>query len=96
MNLRDKQVAIVGAGVAGLSAADEVARWGAGVTLLERGPSIGGHASRFSCKALGECVTCGACLADERCLRLSDKAKVSILTGVRITGIQREKGFAIA
>ncbi|MBI5063512.1 MAG: FAD-dependent oxidoreductase, partial [Desulfatitalea sp.] len=96
MNPQNKQVAIVGAGVAGLAAADEVARWGVGVTLLERAPSVGGHASRFSCKALGECVTCGACLANERRLRVSNKENVSILTGVRITGIRRDDGFAIS
>jgi heterodisulfide reductase subunit A len=88
-------VVIVGAGVAGLSAADEIARWGVGVTLMEQGPSVGGHAARFNCKALGECVTCGACLANERRLRVANQKNVAILTGVRITGIQREAGFAI-
>ncbi len=95
MNPREKQVAIVGAGVAGLAAADEIARWGVNITLLEQGPSVGGHAARFNCKALGECVTCGACLANERRLHLANKQNVSILTGVRITGIQCAASFTI-
>lgn len=95
MNLQDVKVAIVGAGVAGLAAADEIAHWGVGLTLLERGASVGGHAARFNCKALSECVTCGACLANERRLRVADKQKVSILTDVHITAIQRDNGFAI-
>jgi 2,4-dienoyl-CoA reductase (NADPH2) len=38
-----KQVAVVGAGPAGLSAATELARLGHQVTLFERGPEIGGQ-----------------------------------------------------
>jgi heterodisulfide reductase subunit A len=95
VNPQDVQVAIVGAGVAGLAAADEIARWGVGTALLESGASVGGHAARFSCKALGECATCGACLANERRLRVANKENVSILTDVRITAIQRGNGFAI-
>lgn len=95
MNLQDKQVVIIGAGVAGLSAADELARWGIGVTLVERASLAGGHAVRLSCKATGECVTCGACLADERRVRMTRHAKVSILTGTRVTGIDCVNGFAL-
>jgi heterodisulfide reductase subunit A len=95
LNPRDKQVAIVGAGVTGLTAADAIARRGVGVALLERGSRIGGHASHFNCKALDECVTCGACLANERRLRVSRQENISILTGVHIIGIQCENGLAI-
>lgn len=95
MNSKDKRVAIVGGGVAGLAAADELARWGGRVILLERASRIGGHASRFSCKALGECVACGACLATERHLRVANKKNISLLTGVYITSIQRDQEFSI-
>jgi len=95
LNTQERQVAILGAGVAGLSAADEVARWGLKVTLFELAPFPGGHAARFSCKAIGECVTCGACLAKERCLRVAGKDNIALLTGACITGIQRGDGFTI-
>ncbi|MFZ1985697.1 MAG: FAD-dependent oxidoreductase [Desulfatitalea sp.] len=95
MNLQAKRVAIIGAGVAGLSAADELARWSIGVTLVERAPFVGGHAARLGCKATGECVTCGACLADERRMRVMRHANVSILTGTRVTGIDCADGFTL-
>jgi heterodisulfide reductase subunit A len=95
LNLQDKQVVIIGAGVAGLSAADELARWGIGVTLVERAPSAGGHTVRLSCKAIGECVTCGACLGDERRLRVMRQARVLILTGTHVTGIDCADGFTL-
>lgn len=53
---RDCEVVVVGAGVAGLAAAEALARDGAKVTLLERRAFVGGRAYSYEHPALGEVV----------------------------------------
>lgn len=96
MTLQGRQVAIVGAGVAGLAAADALARRGAAVTVMEKAPAAGGHAARFSCKATDRCVTCGACVAADQLRRTGARSDIALLTGTRIESIERTKGFTIA
>ena len=52
----DRDVVVVGAGVAGLSAAAALAKDGAKVTLLERRAFVGGRAYSYEHPALGEVV----------------------------------------
>jgi heterodisulfide reductase subunit A len=59
---KKKQVLVIGAGVAGLTAAQELAQMGIQVLLIERGPFIGGHAANFTCKATDRCAKCNYCL----------------------------------
>ncbi len=51
-----RDVIVVGAGVAGLSAADALTRSGANVTVLERRPHVGGRAYSYLHPALDEVV----------------------------------------
>ena len=51
-----REIVVVGAGVAGLSAAEALARDGAKVTLLERRPIVGGRAYSYLHPALNEVV----------------------------------------
>lgn len=53
---RNREVIVVGAGVAGLAAADALARSGANVTVLERRPHVGGRAYSYLHPALNEVV----------------------------------------
>ncbi len=53
-----RSVAVVGAGVAGLTAASALAEAGYEVQLLERRPFVGGRASSYEHPALGEVVDC--------------------------------------
>jgi zeta-carotene desaturase len=50
------EVAVIGAGVAGLAAAVALAEHGARVTLLERRPFVGGRAYSYAHPALGETI----------------------------------------
>jgi heterodisulfide reductase subunit A len=55
------RVLVIGAGIAGLTAANVLADRGVEVDLVERRPNAGGHAARLACKATARCVACGAC-----------------------------------
>ena len=68
---KKKQVLVVGAGVAGLTAAQELAQMGVQVLLLERGPFVGGHAANFTCKATDKCAKCNYCLVQARLKEIS-------------------------
>jgi len=70
----EKDVAIIGAGVAGLSCALELSRLGIGSVIVERAPFAGGHVAGFCCKATDQCQRCGACLLED------------VLQGVRSAG----------
>ncbi len=60
-----KQVLILGGGIAGLSAARAMDRWGVAVHLVERESCLGGHALEWACMATNQCQNCGACLSAE-------------------------------
>ncbi len=95
MNTAIKHVAVVGAGVAGLTAADLLARWGVQVTLFEKTPFLGGHAIQLSCKATDACVKCGACVAEDKRRRATDHSNVTILAGVEIEAISGQGPWQI-
>ncbi|VEN74084.1 conserved hypothetical protein [Candidatus Desulfarcum epimagneticum] len=87
---KDKQVLIVGAGPAGLSAAVELAGQHIGSTLIEKAPSPGGHGVRLACKAAEECVKCGACAAEDILKRAQKDPRIEIITNARIKEIQKK------
>ncbi len=96
MNMTDKkEVVVIGSGVAGLSAAGELARFGHGVTLIEKALFTGGHAARFACKATDECVKCGACVVEEKLSAAVSHPDIRILTGSRPEGVEKNGRFAI-
>jgi heterodisulfide reductase subunit A-like polyferredoxin len=67
LNLDKKHVTIIGAGVAGLTAADSLSEWGIHVLLLEKTPFPGGHAIQLDLQSNGfTCVKCGACIAEDK------------------------------
>ncbi len=88
MHLHGKHVAIIGAGVAGLSAADDLARCGVDVSLFEKTPFLGGHAIQLNCKAAPDCVKCGACIAEDKLAKVSGNTRVAVHTGARIEHVR--------
>ncbi len=56
-------VVVIGAGVAGLTAARQLARYGITVHLVEKSKTAGGHAALWACMATDTCQNCGACLS---------------------------------
>lgn len=87
MSVDQKHIVVVGAGVAGITAAVELARMGVGVTLLEKTPFLGGHAIQLNCKATDACVKCGACVAEEKLHQLTRQTHVDIFSGTQLESI---------
>ncbi|HSO20465.1 MAG TPA: FAD-dependent oxidoreductase [Desulfosarcina sp.] len=96
MNAVQKHVAVIGAGVAGLTAADALAERGLRVSLIEKTPFLGGHAVQLNCKATDACVKCGACVAEEKLRRAVHDPGIGIFTGTEIETVTGENDFRLS
>ena len=95
MNADHNHVAVIGGGVAGLTAADALAAWGLRVSLFEKAPSLGGHAVQLGCKATDACVKCGACVAEDKLRRATRRTNVAVYTRARIEAITGQGPYQI-
>lgn len=92
--MTDKNVLIIGGGLAGLSAALELARLNTRSCLVEKGDFLGGHALRFACKAADKCVKCGACIAEEKLRDAVQHPNIRLLTGSSVQKITKNGRFS--
>lgn len=95
MNADHNHVAVIGAGVAGLTAVEALAGWGVQVSLFEKTPFLGGHAIQLNCKATDACVNCGACVAEDKLLRATRHANVNIHAATEIQTISGQRPYHI-
>ena len=85
------KVLIVGAGIAGLTAALELGRRGVPSFVIEKGKSIGGHAATYACKAVeGRCQKCGACLAQDAIRKSLEMPEIGISRETSLEALDRE------
>ena len=92
----NKSVLIVGGGVAGLSAALDLARFDIGVEIIEKAEFLGGHAIGFSCKATDQCVKCGACMVEEKLKYVIENSKIKYFLDSNIKKITNSKRFSVS
>ena len=89
-----KNVLIIGGGVAGLSAAVELAKFDIHVDLVEKSDFLGGHAIGYTCKAIqSTCVKCGACMVEEKLNHTVLNSKIKIWTGSRVKAVSENGRF---
>jgi heterodisulfide reductase subunit A len=74
----DRCVAVIGGGIAGLTAGEALAKRGVKVVLIERGPFVGGNGARLACKATDRCLKCNNCLVEERLREVFQKKPYEI------------------
>ena len=92
--MKEKKVLIIGGGVAGLSAAVELANLDIHVELVEKSDFLGGHAIGYACKAIeNTCVKCGACMVEEKLQRAVSHPNINIWTGSQVQNISKNHGF---
>lgn len=92
MKSNKRSVLVVGGGIAGIASALEMANNGFEVYLVEREPTIGGHAASFCCKATETCSKCSVCLVPERMLQVAANPQISLLINSELLGITGEVG----
>jgi len=88
----DCSVLVIGAGVAGISAALHLADQGRAVTVVERDDFVGGHAVRLGCKAVEDCQRCNACLLPDRLERFLTHPGINLLARGQVQSLGREGG----
>ena len=87
-----RRVAVIGGGVAGISAALSLAQSGASVDLVEKNFALGGHSYRFTCKAAEQCNKCSVCIVNERLRELANNPLINVHTGSSLTSAAQEEG----
>lgn len=95
MNSTPNQIMVIGGGIAGLSAAVDLARLGMAVDLVEKSSALGGHAAQLSCKATDRCVACGACLVADKIRQATGHDKIRIHLNTVVDRIDRTSAFDI-
>jgi len=98
--MADKRVLVLGAGIAGITCALELANQNIPVYLAEKEKDIGGLVSSFSCKATDKCNNCGVCLLNEKIKKMkdlsavptaqADRNNIILLTSCRLQNVEKE------
>ncbi|MFP3896333.1 MAG: FAD-dependent oxidoreductase [Anaerolineales bacterium] len=84
---------VIGGGIAGLTAASNLAGRGVHITLIERKAVLGGHALTVCCKAIdGECQLCGGCLLPPHIEAVRQSPDIDVLTETIVTQVNRVNG----
>jgi len=91
-----KKVMVIGGGIAGLTAAWELAGLGAQVALVEKADYLGGHAIQYACKATDECKQCGACAVESMLKNVVNEPAISVHLATEVTGINKNGNFKIS
>lgn len=96
MAATDKTILVLGGGIAGVTAALDLADYGCKVVLVEKEDKIGGNAGHLACMALDKCQKCNGCLAEPRLAKVLAHPGVEILTGTRVEGLEKNgRGYKI-
>ena len=85
-------VLVVGGGLAGAAAANELAASGRKVLIAEKAGSIGGKVRSYGCKATDSCNNCGVCLTKDLWKTVEESDLIDIRPDTRLVDLSGEKG----
>ncbi|MEE9613237.1 MAG: FAD-dependent oxidoreductase [Desulfatiglandales bacterium] len=88
--VNNKQVLVIGGGIAGLTAAQELSRMGISVFLIEKGLFFGGRSAHIACKATDKCMKCNDCLVEDRLREISESSGLDISLRTEVENIETE------
>jgi heterodisulfide reductase subunit A len=81
---------VIGAGIAGMQAALDIADGGVKVYLVERQPSIGGHMAQLD--KTFPTLDCSACIMTPRMVEVAQHPNIELLTYSEVEWIRGEAG----
>ena len=87
---------VIGGGIAGLTAAWELAGLGAQVALVEKADFLGGHAIQYACKATDECRQCGACAVESMLKNVVNEPNIRVYLATEVAGISKNGDFTVS
>lgn len=85
-------VLVIGGGLAGCTAALELAQNDRNVIIVEKSVTIGGKVRSYGCKATDRCNRCGLCLVGDLWDQVERHENIEILTGAQVVDIMGTKG----
>jgi len=86
------KVLIVGGGIAGVTAALELAQLGIASTIVEREAHLGGQAGSLACKAADQCNRCFACVVETQMEEVRREPQVSVILEGSLGRVTGEPG----
>ena len=81
---------VIGAGIAGIQTALEIADAGRKVHLIEKSPTIGGHMAMFD--KTFPTLDCAACILTPKMVTIGDHDKIDLHTCAEVQGVSGEPG----
>ena len=96
MNSQTKKVMVIGGGIAGLTAAWELAQTGVEVALVEKAAFLGGHAIQYACKATDTCQQCGACGVEKMLANVVGSSRITVHLAAEVATVAGDGPFAVA
>ncbi|MGD2094960.1 MAG: FAD-dependent oxidoreductase, partial [Phycisphaerales bacterium] len=83
-----RSVLVIGAGIAGATAAHRLSQAGLHVHLIDKEASIGGHVVKMGCKATDVCLRCNVCVANELLRTVSTSQEININTRTQLSKLE--------
>ncbi len=95
MSTQDTQVLVIGGGIAGLTAAWELAKRDIRVVLVEKSCFLGGQALGFTCKATDSCQQCGACSVEKMLKQVLAHPKITVHLRTEVDSLEKAAAFKV-
>ena len=91
--MAEKNVLVLGGGIAGLTSALDLAKGGSQVSLVEKDNVLGGHAAKYCCKATAStCQKCGACFVGQHITAVVNHPAIQVFTGLTLEEVESYAG----
>ena len=90
--MKNTGVLVIGAGIAGIASALELADAGLKVYLVEKEAAVGGYAASLCCKATDVCSGCSVCVVPEKIKQAVIHPRISLLTNSTVQKVGGEVG----
>jgi heterodisulfide reductase subunit A len=85
-----KKVVIIGAGISGVTVANNLSGNGVDTMIIERNPYPGGRAVFYGCKATDTCARCGVCLVRDALNKLKETDNLVLSLSSVMSSISRQ------